>query len=208
MVSYPCFSSRSLCTSQGNNLKKIEKHLGEHLKLVKLYYDDLLEIYEYELESIEEILSIKKPFITNLSIMLYEPVVSVGFKNSSIWLYASDDTPLQRGLYEKIKTILVKRQRLFAPFFQSSIASGVFTGTSTWWLFTDTYKYVGIIIFCLGLLWMYFGHKSQFHYYSLIVPLHRTDKPSFFERNKDQLFLALISAIIGGIITLGISKLS
>lgn len=202
-------------------MKKIHKPLGEHLRPIKLYYDDILEIYrilkeagdliqiktdEYEIESIEEILSIKKPFITNLSIKLYEPAVSIDFRDSNIWLYASEDTPVQRGLYEKIKTILVKKQRIFAPLFQSSIASGLFTGSSTWWLFTDDYKYIGILIICLGLLWMYFGHKSQFQFYSLIFPVSRTDKPSFLERNKDQLFLALISAIMGGIITLGISK--
>ena len=202
-------------------MKKIHKHLGGHLRPIKLYYDDLLEIYEilkqagnrieiktdeYEIESIEEILSIKKPVITNLTIKLYEPVVSIDFTNSRIWLYASEDTPVQRGLYEKIKTMLNKKQRVFAPLFQSAIASGLFTGASTWWLFTDAYKYVGIIMFCLGLLWMYFGHKNKFQFYSLIFPVRRTDKPSFLERSKDPLIIALISAIIGGIVTLGISK--
>lgn len=199
-------------------MKHINKPLGEQLKPIKIYYDDLVEIYEilkqagdrieiktdeYELESIEEILSIKKPFITNLSITLYEPMVSITFTNRDIWLYAREDTPIQHGLYEKIKTLLVKKQRILAPLFYSNTLSGMFIGSSSlWWLFTDNYKYIGFIVFCIGLLWAYFGYRSQFNFYSLIVPIHEMDKPNFFNRNKDQLFIALITTIFGAIITL------
>jgi len=196
-------------------LKKLNKHLGEHLKPVKLFYDDIEEIYEilkaannevkieadnYEIESLDEILTIKKPFFTNLQISIRNPYVSINFKNNEIWLYASEDTAIQRGLYEKLKLLINKKKRLFAPLLQNSIFSGLYLGTSFWWFLTKEFT-MGLIIIITGLLWMYLGYKSQFQHFSIIVPEYSNNKPNFFIRNKDNIILAVISALLGGIIT-------
>ena len=128
-------------------MKKISKPLGEHLKPVKLHYDDIEEIYQvfsesdgqiiveaddFEIEQLEEILKINKPFFTNLSVTLRQPYVSVHFKDDRVWLYANEDTPIQRGIFEKIKTILLKKQRPLAPFFLNALLSGMFVGIAPW----------------------------------------------------------------------------
>ena len=210
-------------------MKKIQRHLGEHLKPVKLYYDDVIEIIEilkegggeieieaddYMLDSPDEILSIEKPFFTKLEIRHLNPRVSIDFESNQIWLYAEEDTPVQRGLYDKVKSLLKEKQRTFATIFQSSICSGVYTGASSWFLFgipfNETNKigsiFIGLLMLCTGILWMVLGHKSQFNYFSIIVPSKKKESPNYWQRNKDQIFVAFIAAALGIIGTIVVTK--
>ena len=213
-----------------HDLKKIQRHLGEHLKPVKLYYDDILDLIEilkegggeieieaddYMLDSPDEILSIEKPFFTKLEIRHLNPRISINFESNNIWLYAAEDTPVQRGLFGKVKSLLKEKQRTFATILQSSIYSGLYTGASTWFLFgllfNETNKtrsiIIGLLMLCTGILWMALGHKSQFRYFSIIVPSKKKESLNYWQRNKDQIIVAFIAAALGIIGTIIVTKI-
>jgi hypothetical protein len=203
-------------------VEKIRRHIGEYLKPVKLYFDDIEELVDifhnagadiqieaddYKIASPEEILSIKKPYFTDLKIRQCNISVSVDFSSNGIWLFAAEDTPVQRGLFEQTKSILRKKRRLLAPFFQSSILSGLFLGASSWFIIGSSLitmsrawqLFIGVSMIFIGALWMWFGHLSRFRRFSIIVPFRKSDRPNFWIRNRDQIILALISAALGAI---------
>lgn len=201
-------------------MEKIRRHLGEHLKPVKLYFDDIEELVDifqstgadiqieaddYKIASPEEILSINKPFFTNLSIRQRNISVSVNFENDGIWLYAAEDTPAQRGLFELTKIVLRKKRRVLTSFLQSPILIGVFLGTLIGFissLNTTSGKwkiFIGVSMTVSAILWVPFAYWSRFRRFSIIIPFRKSSRPNFWHRNRDQIILALISAALGAI---------
>ena len=197
-------------------MKLKENHIVYNFKPMKLYYDDIEEIYnifkeqkedikieadQYELDKLSEIFTIKKNYFTNLKISIYNPYVSLEFSATSIRLYASDDTPLQRGIFEKLKACIIKKERFllsklltYKAFF---IYLFIMSSLSFW---ND--KYITLTLGIGGMISYFAVVYYSLKRYSEIIPLKRNEKLNIFQRNKDQIF----SAIVGGLIVLLITK--
>lgn len=202
-------------------MKKREQSLSQEFKPMKLYYEDLEEIYDvfkehpgevkfdadtYELENLNEVLDIKKDDFTDFKIYAHNPYVSLDFSKNSIRLYISDDTPFQRGLFEKLKTVLKKKERYFISslfsYYAYALLIVVMSTLSYWENRYITYSIGASAAFFYALYTMY-----VFKWRSIIVPSHRSSRPNFLQRNKDQIILVIISAIIGGLVSLKLPEL-
>lgn len=202
-------------------MKKKENHISYNFKPMKLYYEDIEDIYkifrehtedikieadEYKLERIDEVIDIDKKYFTSLKINIYEPYVSIDFSQNSIRLYASDDTPLQRGLFEKLKAILLKKERFILSKLLTYKAFFLFlliSSTISLWDNIYIRSIIGISCVITYITVVYYNLKL----YSIIIPIKRASQLGYFKRNKDQLITSSISAILGGIIVLIITKL-
>jgi len=113
-----------------------------------------------------------------------------------------------------VKAKLNQRKRPFSWLLQGSyfwvIALGVGLVSLTSGLFTTNYFFIGFgsIFLIVGIIWAWLGWQSQFKKYSIIIPKHKIDEPTFLKRNADSIVLAIVSAIIGGIITFLFTKLT
>ncbi|MBL1243263.1 MAG: hypothetical protein COA39_002515 [Sulfurimonas sp.] len=201
-------------------MKRREQSLSKSFKPMKIYYDDIEELYsifkehpeevkieadEFELDNLKEILKIKKDYFTNLKIYAHRPYVSLDFSKSDIRLYISDDSPLQRGLYEKLNTVLQPKERIFLSNiikFIDYMLSPIIFGLS----FLIDNIILRTIIQLGSAIWWILGFIYNFKLTSKIIPFRKLERPNFFQRNKDQMITSIVSAIIGGAIVLFLTK--
>jgi hypothetical protein len=174
--------------------KKIKGSIGEHLKPVKLHYNDIEEIYsvfqeaatqeinieneEYELETVESIKSIDLPTINNLHFSTHNPYISLEFKKDSIWLYIDKDTPTQRGVYEKLKKIVKSKTQKKYFLFNTMVAFILFAIGS---IFINIYKEnfltlaVGVSLLVLSLVVFLLSFRIRFLKYSIIYTCKKSN---------------------------------
>jgi len=201
--------------------KKSQSH-GEHLRPVKLYLEDVEEIARYmleaseelkiashgfELDEVSELSQIKRKYLTDVSLSIRDPYVSLQMSPNGIWLYIMSDDPTSRGVFEKIKALMNKRKRRFARILHNTYISGGVTGIGLVILLQairDNQPVLlisAVAVILIGVVWSIYGFNDQFKRFSIIVPAYRTERPGFIERNLDRIAIAVISAIIGAIAT-------
>jgi hypothetical protein len=209
-------------------MEKIVKSMSENLPPSVLYYDDVEKIVEilaesnsevriatneFKLSTVKELKELKKNVIHELSISCTRPMVSIEFRPMRTWLYASEDSPLAKGVYEKIRQYVISKRRRLAWLSQSWLV-GIVLGSSTWLLPLASKQgdkqfillYAGSIIFA-GLGWGWWTYKVNVKEYSTIYPLHERHLSSgFIAQNRDKIFLAIITAVISSIITITVTK--
>lgn len=208
--------------------KKIRSH-GEVLKPVTLYLDDLEKIVdilrqvsdsaeistkETILSNLNELTKLKRESLNELYIRLDEPYISLNLMPNTIWLFIGKDEPISRGLFEQIKHVLGRRTCSCAWLINSPWIMGLLLGIGINlfspgiaegnWLDVAS----GGFIICLSILLFLYGYNRKFRKYSIIIPKYRSEAPSFFKRNADAILLNIISAILGGIITFAVAKLT
>ena len=214
-------------------MKKIKKSHRKMIEPVVLYFDDLekiIEIFkeasndieistdEYELETIKEIKESDKEILNSLSIMIHEPYVSLELKPNEVWLYISEDEPVSRGVFEKIKQLLSsRRQKLYWLAKINWISGGMFygaiAGSSVLFLGPGILEkniyniLLGCSILILGLILSLWSYNLWMKRHSIIYTKRRIESTSFWNRKKDDIVLAIIFAIVGSIITLLITQL-
>ena len=64
-----------------------------------------------------------------------------------------------------------------------------------------------LTMFSVAALWAYWSFHSEFHKYSIIHIKRKRNEGNFLTRRKDDLILAIISASIGAILTILVTKL-
>ena len=192
---------------------------SETLKPVKLYLDDLeqivsilkaessevkIETDEYKYESLEELVGSKKETIYKLKLICGKwPHVDLNLNSYSVELFISEDEPKLRGVFEKIKEILVKRERIYRRFVSFrwamifSLAPGIiFLGKVVFFPSAPTpfsFLWFFIILSLIINLWL----RLERDKYSIIVLKHKIDQESFLKRNKDQVWLLIFGAVFG-----------
>ena len=122
-------------------MEKLIKSFGESQKPVTLYMDDIekiIEIFEqvskeveisttdYVIHDVNQLSELKQEFLTELDISIIEPHIALHLKPDSTWLYMNKDDLLSRGIFEKIKQILLKNKRPFSWLLQSFVILAVF----------------------------------------------------------------------------------
>jgi hypothetical protein len=203
-------------------MRKAIGSYGEELKPVCLYLDDLKEIVsilegtcekidiqtdDVLLDSLDEIGDLKKEILNNLTISGKNPYVSLSMQPYRIWLYIHEDTPESRGLFQKVKLVLVRCQRPLARILHNTALSGL----SSWiWILTGVAaiklksRLLGLcvgLLFILSTVWVFYGIRYYDRRSIIVVPKNRIDSPSFVKRNLDKIIVGLVCAIIGALIT-------
>jgi hypothetical protein len=135
-----------------------------------------------------------------------QPYVSVDLRQYEIWLCISEDIPECRGLFEKIKAVLLRCQGQFDWFFYNNIlivSALVCTFAGIVGSFLSHFTFMlafSAALFIISLFWGIYKDWYLVNRYTIIVPKYRIDSPSFVKRNGDKIILAMISALIGAVI--------
>jgi hypothetical protein len=203
-------------------MKKITRNFSVHLDPVILYIEDIKSILDVlhqlnakielatidaKYDNLEELLQNEPKLIYFLQITCREPYISIDLKGYEVWLYIAEDNLISRGAFEKIKTILNSRKRRFWKIINNSAVNGLLIGTI---LSVTTFQIKRIIenkifltqillpasLLILMIIGNIYTHNISVSKYSTIQLINKENK-NFFNRNKDNLLLSIISGIIG-----------
>lgn len=199
------------------------------MRPVRLYLDDLERIVDhlqevskdiritaqgYECDNLTELPLLKKPYLTDVEIRSSDPYIADDLKPTSVWLYMSRDDPASRGVFDALRTELHNARRPLTWLIASPFFSGGFAGISVvlllnWLQYNKLWLTIaGVASVLLAAAWVYVSLQTQLRKFSIIIPKHRSDVPTFWQRNSDKIILALISALIGSLLTIAIKTLS
>ncbi len=206
-------------------MKKLEKSLGEHLPPVKIYREDIEDIYNvfkevsseieikadgFMFENLDELFSHPRDKIKSLNLLIRNPYVSIDFKPSEIFLFSMDDTSVQVGLYEKIKSIVKKRRNWAFSLITSYLSwfiAGVSITEAAVYLKRNGLQYLTewafifrafILMICLA--WLFYGFKIEFKKHSQIFLRYKKSETSFLKRNTDTIIISTIFLIMSTVV--------
>jgi hypothetical protein len=165
---------------------------------------------DYKFESLEDAQQHFGPHsIHSLKISSLKPSAQVEFSRHQTQTYVfASPTSLQ--LFHELDAILRKCERRPPIFYRYGIVFlGSLLPTGVGWFWEP--KLFGIPVF-LGpqLLWTIWMARVLFidmRLHSVVTFKHRHEVPSFLTRNRDSLAIAIISAVIGGLVTIGGTKM-
>jgi hypothetical protein len=211
-------------------MQKKNSSYFEKFMPVTLYLDDLEEIIgylknvadnifietdEYEYKSLDELLSNTDcETIYDLELASGDQKVNIltkitlNLETNRILLYRSDNEERLRGGFEKIKDVLKERERtylryLLIPWSVNATLIGLGLFVMKFWFYLPPFvSPIAIFIMlvgCIGLVWYLVREKNK---YSIIVLKRRSNQISFWKRYKDQIWLLVIGAIVGSVVTI------
>lgn len=203
-------------------LEKIGSRRMEDFPPTTLYLDDLSEIVgiftkackcieikagDYKITDPAELEALATKFpngrFESIYLQGYEPYISLDLRTFGVTAYISDDTLEQRGVVAKVRDILNKgKKKSPRLLFYALTYIAAFVGT--WQIISKDYL-LGLPLIGLSLVSISvsvnYGMKNK-----VVVHSHlRGTAKTFFERKKDDIALAVISAflgaLLGGVIT-------
>ena len=190
-------------------LKLFREDLDEIINIFKNNFSEFdIEIDEYIIDDISEIDEIKKEKTNRLSIETYENGYSYLnlFKNYAILNISDKNDTKLLGVFHQLDELISKKEYTFLKIITSSWVFYVMVTTIVIGLYTILWSntllisFIIIIIpFLLILLIILIDFHMTLKKHSIIYLIHSTSKIGFFERNKDQLSIGLICAIVGAI---------
>jgi len=208
-------------------MEKVKISHGEHLRLVTLYRDDLENLVKifheltgaidiqtagYRLANLEELPQLRTDTIDSLALRCHDPYVSLTIEPGRIWLYIDDNSPVQRGLFEKIKAYINSKYPLGRWVLDNSIMPGNLGGASLALLVMGamrgsnlflTIGIAGVILSFFWIWWAIFGVRKR----RIMILTRRSEASNFLVRKKDDLILAIVSALLGALVTFVVTKL-
>lgn len=193
------------------DLKKIEQIISDELEAQKYK----IECGGYEYESIDEIPN-DTSSANEFSIKTYHPYIDLEFNKYNSRLYAGGDDLKMTGAIKKVEEIIQNKERKVLWFF-SQIA---------FWI--APYLFIGPLIVLVGLIkkgaafhmigfllllslssaiWLWISYYNRLKTFSIIEFINKKDRHNFFTRNKDQIILLVMGAIVGAIATVIIQNI-
>lgn len=195
-------------------MKKINKPLLKEYLPVKIFLDDLelieelflkpkgnfrVEAEKFEFSSIEKLKQkYQNETITNLTISSKIPYVVIEFNKMWTKLYVGSNNNNDAGLFYKLDQIIsctTRNPSFLYSYYTLWIGSFFFIIVKL--LSKEiAYQTISILsnVFIVWLLWVIYIRLSK---HSEIILSKRHDLQSFFMRNKDQIVVGAISAILG-----------
>jgi hypothetical protein len=189
----------------------------------KLYLDDLLDIVHVleescgkvqirtdgydEIESSEIAdfaASLDENRFSDIYIKAYEPFITFDLRSFGISAYISEDTLVQHGIVSKFREIIERRKKKYfgtlinilglvpTAAFGISIAKGE-------WLFA-------VLFLGLSFLMIWPIVKYQMAHKVVVTTSLKRNESSFFSRKKDEILVAIGSALIGAIVSFALIK--
>lgn len=204
-------------------MQKIPGELRRQLPCATLHLDDVEKVYEvlsalgknapirieadgYATDDPTELDQLPNNRVRNLLLSRPHPHIAVrlGPSESQTYVYANSDDALSRGAVEQTVDIITARKRCL-PFTTVGWSGRILTVISvaaggsllaSW----GTSPMKGLLGACFitasaGIAAM--GCYTEIFNYSVVIPKRRRDTPSFLERNKDPILVAIVSSVIG-----------
>jgi hypothetical protein len=210
---------------ENKGVEKLPKIIYEPLPAVKLYLDDLQEITsflmehygdkielrttEYKISNVDNLPLLKDRRIKYLRILAGGETfsaVEIEFKRDVASIFCRADTLFNRGVAEYLKALILKRERyvskarwLMIPVITLyglvGIGQRFFHPVQTW---GEVLAFLFLTIaFVLFTGWFCWGNLLN---HSIIITNLKKDVPSFWQRNKDQIWLLIFGAVIGALL--------
>ena len=203
--------------------KKINSYIYR-FKMPHLFRDDLekiedtikelnpreyrLESNNFEYEKIEE-LPKNDAILNEFYIRTYSPYITINFKQDDANIYASCDDIKTVGAIKKTIDIVSARERKNLYRFLKSlflveilcVASASLILIKNEIEFSINRALIMCIFLIIAASLIFLPRKYFQHQFSIIEFSYKKNKFSFLKRNKEQIMLAFISAIIGAVVT-------
>lgn len=202
-------------------MKRSNTHLGKHIPPVCLYQEDLsaisaalaqddgklaIETDEFEYDSLDELLSNLGDPLNGLSLKRKAPYISVDFDSrGGVWLYASNDDLVSRGIFAEIQELLVSKRRQSYFMLRRIVDASSWVGAAGIGAFLVAGHWreamLSSLLPLLSIAFIFVKPRS------IINRTSRAQRKNFWQRNSDQIVVALISAVAGSILTLAATAL-
>jgi hypothetical protein len=170
-----------------------------------------LSTEDYDLENVDELSQIGIPVITDFSITGRNPYISIRMSPSSVRVEVGDNRPTERGLFEAVREHLESRRVLWiwllgklgwlSGGFMGLLAFLPLAGLPDWAALT-----IGILLTAMSVGTAYASLKAAGSWQTRIY-ISNDVPQSFFVRRRDEIVIALIGALLGGVVTLVASAL-
>jgi hypothetical protein len=212
-------------------MKRIVENHSEGFGFLRIYREDLesiLVVLEelgkpvtiqadgFELDTAKELFGLRVERLRKLSISVSDPYVSLDYENNRIWLYIAKDDIQSRGVFEKLKLVIKKRQNRLQQFLLNPIVWGVsMAGVLILdWAAGKNLK-IGLVAFLLivgasliiGVAYATFAIRAAPYGISRINISYKKELPSFWKRQKDNILSNLLFMMIGAALTIAIQKI-
>ena len=185
---------------------KMPNLFREDLENIELIIKNYLKPSEYKLESesfeYSEVAEIKinPKQINNLRIQTNNPDLFIDLTKKKASIHADDDGVNTVGSIKKMMDIIEKRERKFL-WYSSNVGMLLILPLMTLSILSLVSlqlvdKLYAIIILVSSIILLVGGLYATEYQFSIINFMYKEDKPSFFRRNKDQIGVNVIIAII------------
>jgi hypothetical protein len=210
-------------------MKELKRPIHKGLPLIRMYLEDVQAIYnilrnncssviikteKYEISDVTKLKDIGENQIHTLRFECQDPYVSINFLPFEGRLYISEDSTITRGILSQIEDILNKCKRKIMRLLCSSLMPtimGVLVGAAFYPIlrFTEGGLSVTLLVFLvlIYILLLVIFYRISLHQYSTIILSERRERTSFLKRNKDQIIVGLIVAIVSVCLTVLAFKL-
>jgi hypothetical protein len=205
-------------------LERVSNKHDENLPAATLYLDDVVEIVdtfskacerleissgEYKTTDPSELSALAGKFpsgrFDDLKIQGFKPFVSLELRAYGARTYISEDTLEQRVVITHAREVL-QRCRKIKPGTLENIAFFSLVALSSAAFIAKFY----IAFACLALAWvlmLLFGTRFRMKYTVVVYTKSRSEAKTFWQRKKDDVLLAVISAAIGAAASYAATKL-
>lgn len=210
-------------------MKKKSQSFSQNFKMPHLFREDLEELEniikdlsprqckfetkDFEYNSIQEI-SEKAMARNDFHIQMYDPYISIDFCKTSARIYSSDDDIKALGIVKKMSVIIEKRER--KSLWKLSKLSNFLAPILIWspfilmMFFSKEIIKLNIVLFVItvlitwfmAIIWWMVAYHAYLKNFSFIEFVYKKNKSNFFTRNKDQIIVGIIVAIISIVATL------
>lgn len=170
----------------GNNCEKVEFRTGEYEEVLPSELDDLVK-------------NMNKKRFDDIYIKANHPYVSVDIRSYGVSAYISEDSLTQHGLISKIRNIIDRRKKKCFGVVANTLCYLPMVGFGSA-LSQGEWGLAGIFI-ALSLLMIWPLVKYQMEQKVVVLTSSISETESFLVRRKDELFVALIAALLGALVS-------
>lgn len=200
-------------------MKRLNKSLTTYLPPVSVFREDIIAIAEalkqndgklrlktekFEYDSLDELLANSEDPLFKMSLARDEPHISVDFDGfKGVWLYSRNDDLLSKAIFFELQSLLESKRKwshlVLTNFLKicgwlAPLGGGALAVIGNW-----TAALICFMFVPLEIIFSFAKHKST------ISRDLRVEQKNFWQRNSDQIFIALVGALAGGLITLAIT---
>lgn len=187
-----------------------------HSILAKHCRDVTIETARYEISDIDKLVDIGIEQTHQLKFKAHNPYISIELQKSGAHIFIGEDSTLSRGILNEIEEALSMCRRKVARFLSKWWFVNFVLGLIFWSSIITTIKLlegltVWVVCSVLAIIYIYlwvYGFRLSMYEYSTIVLSERRERKNFFVRNRDQILVNLLVAIVTAAFTLLAIKLA
>ncbi len=210
-------------------MRQIKRPISTELPVIKMYLDDVQAIYDilknncntviietdkYQITDITKLKDIGVDEIHEMSFNCQNPDINIELRPYMGRIYISEDSTLTRGILSQIEEILSKCKRKIVSKLESSLFYLLFSllVSATIVLlviFVELWLAIfwGVTVVLIYILLVVKSYRLSLRQHSTIILSERRERTNFFNRNRDQIIVGLIIAIVSVALTILAFKL-